>query len=189
MFQEIAAVPVSAGYLNRLLVAGAVAAAFLSAGCTSTVRYTRGSKQSIETPRRSTTKQKQEYRKYSPPSGDRLAEVAARYIGIPYRYGGMSRRGTDCSGLVCLVFREANDAKLPHSTKMLRELGRRVSVKNATSGDLVFFRRRIYGRVNHVGIYLADGTFIHASRKRGVVYSKLDEAYYRKHFAEIRRVF
>ncbi len=159
-------------------------------GCSSSVRYTRtGSSTGAASSSRYTVPGNWDYRKQYAIPGDRLAAAAARYLGIPYRYGGMSRRGTDCSGLVCMIYRDVSRAKLPHSTGKQRALGRAVSLQQAKSGDLVFFRGGAFGRVNHVGIYLAGRKFIHASTKRGVMYGDLNDAYYKTHFVEVRRIF
>jgi len=118
-----------------------------------------------------------------------MQTVAGTYIGVPYRYAGMSRKGVDCSGLVCLIYKEVSRAKLPHSSRSLRRFGKKVGVNKARCGDLVFFRQGIFGRVSHVGIFLNGTRFIHASTKRGVIYSDLNEEYYHKRFVEIRRIF
>jgi len=172
---------------------GVVAAMVCLTGClTPSVRYTRagtsGTKNSSSgTPRK--VAPSWDYRKgYSVPA-TRLEQVARGYLGIPYRYGGMSRRGTDCSGLVCMVYRDVSHVKLPHSTGKLRTMGRKVGPAQAKSGDLVFFRRGAFGRVGHVGLYLHDGIFIHASTKNGVIESSLEDGYYKRNFVEIRRLF
>lgn len=164
--------------------------ALLLCGClSSSIRYTHGTggtypgKNSYKVPRG------WDYRSsYSVPC-QRMKQVAGGYIGIPYRFGGISRRGVDCSGLVCLIYREVSRVTLPHSSGALRRLGKKVGDRKARCGDLIFFKRGIFGRVNHVGIFLNDNTFIHASTKKGVIYSNLDEDYYRKHFVEMRRIF
>ncbi|MBN1575066.1 MAG: C40 family peptidase [Chitinispirillaceae bacterium] len=171
----------------RAGIAAGVACCFI--GCGAPIRYTRNGSLPGASKQRLTVPRTWDYRKtYSIP-GDRLAAVAARYIGIRYRYGGMSRRGTDCSGLVCMIYREVCHAKLPRTTGKQRAIGRKVSLPQAKSGDLVFFRGGVFGRVSHVGIYLSGRKFIHASRKRGVIYSNLDDAYYKEHFVEARRIF
>jgi cell wall-associated NlpC family hydrolase len=157
-------------------------------GCTSSVRYTRGSSAGPSA-RSFTVPRNWDYRKTYTVPGDRLFSAAVRYLGIPYRYGGMSRNSTDCSGLVCMIYRDVSRVKLPHSTGKLRALGRKVSLPQARAGDLVFFRGGPFGRVNHVGVYLSGTRFIHASTKLGVVYSSLDDIYYKEHFVELRRIF
>jgi cell wall-associated NlpC family hydrolase len=130
-----------------------------------------------------------DYRKYYVVPADRLESIIKRHIGTPYRYGGMSRRGMDCSGFVNVVFSELNHARLPRTSRAMSRLGKPVASTDARAGDLVFFRGGIFKRINHVGIYIGDGRFAHASRKKGVICSELDSEYYRKHFAGIRRLF
>jgi cell wall-associated NlpC family hydrolase len=166
-----------------------ISVALLSGGCAPSVRYTRSSKQVRITASQYLVTPDWDYRaNYHVPSS-RLNTVSSSYIGTRYRMGGMSRKGIDCSGLVCLVFREINRAKLPHSTGKLRKLGRVVHRNDARSGDLVFFRGGVFNAVNHVGIYLGESIFIHASSGKGVIKSGLDEDYYKEHFVEIRRIF
>lgn len=119
----------------------------------------------------------------------RLRAIVQSYMGTPYRYGGTSRRGVDCSGLVYLVFRELNKARLPRTTKKLKKYGRVVSTPETRPGDLVFFSLGNRGRVDHVGICMGDGTFAHASSSQGVTYSRLDKKYYRTRTVYIRRIF
>jgi probable lipoprotein NlpC len=130
-----------------------------------------------------------DYRKNYTLPKDRVAKVAASYLGTRYRYGGMKRSGTDCSGFVCMVYRDVCHAKLPHSSAKQHALGRKVALHEAQCGDLVFFRGGIFNRINHVGIVISGKKFIHASSRNGVIYSSLDDAYYRQHFVEARRIF
>ena len=130
-----------------------------------------------------------EYPKLNAESQSRLGKIITSYIGTRYCYGGTSRRGVDCSGFVFLVFNELNNTKLPRSTKVLSTLGSPVKKNEAKTGDLVFFRSGLFNMINHVGIYIGNGRFAHASTTVGVTYSNLDEEYFVRHFAGIRRVF
>jgi lipoprotein Spr len=118
----------------------------------------------------------------------RLEKIVNSYIGTPYKSGGTSRNGFDCSGFVITVFLELNKIKLPRSTKDMQWVGTSVSKSNLKVGDLVFFRDKSYNRVNHVGIYMGNNTFVHASTSCGVRYDKLDDEYYKKHFVKARRI-
>jgi hypothetical protein len=118
----------------------------------------------------------------------RVAELAQAYRGTPYLYGGTTRRGIDCSGFVLVVYRDIAHAHMPRTTAHLKRLGLAVRRAEAHTGDLVFFRTS-GPRVNHVGIYLDNGRFAHASSSLGVTVSGLDEPYYRERLAYIRRVF
>ena len=119
----------------------------------------------------------------------RLKKIADSYLGTRYKNGGTSRKGVDCSGFVFLVFQELIGAAVPRSSGKLWKLGTTVSGPEARSGDLVFFRGGFFNGINHVGIYMGNKTFIHASATGGVMYDGLDEAYYKKRFAGIRRIF
>jgi cell wall-associated NlpC family hydrolase len=170
------------GYIT--LVTVAITTVF--SGCVPAVRYTR---QPTVTADKYLVPRNWDYRAgYQVPPA-RLNAVIASYIGTRYRIGGMSRKGVDCSGFVCLVFREVNHTKLGRSTAKLHRYGYSVSRERARVGDLVFFRGGIWNTVNHVGIYLGKGKFAHASSSRGVMYSSLDEKYFRDHFVDIRRIF
>ena len=158
-------------------------------GCAPSLRYTRSSTATlINTPQKMIVPGNWDYRKNYTVPETKLNDVIKSFIGTPYRYGGMSRSGIDCSGFVCLVFKQVSNATLPHSTHKLKKLGKRTSFTSAQSGDLVFFRGS-FGYVDHVGIYLGNGNFAHASSGNGVIYNNLDDKYYSNHFAEIRRIF
>lgn len=154
-------------------------------GCAPSVRYTRSANGEIHlyVPR------DWDYRKNYKVPQDRLQIIVNGWLGVRYKYGGMNRRGVDCSGFVCLVYRELNGMVLPHSSRKMHRLGRNVSTGEARSGDLVFFRGGLFNTINHVGIYIGDNKFAHASSSNGVRFSSLDESYYKKRFAEIRRLF
>ena len=106
--------------------------------------------------------------------------------GVPHRDGGMSKKGVDCSGFTYLTFRELFDVRLPRSTSQLASSGKPVSKMLLQPGDLVFFRIRM--GVRHVGIYVEDQKFIHASKSKGVMISSLDNPYWHKHYWQARRV-
>jgi len=117
----------------------------------------------------------------------RFVETALRYQGVRYRWGGMTTRGMDCSGLVARVL-EVNGIDAPHNSRALYKLGTPVSKGNLQAGDLVFFNTNGKG-VSHVGMYLGEGEFIHASSARGRVrIDKLTGGYYQRHYVGARRV-
>ena len=101
-------------------------------------------------------------------------------VGTPYRFGGNTPEGGfDCSGLVGYVFRDAAGLSLPRTTGEIAELrAPKVERKALGPGDLVFFGQR--GRVNHVGIYVGEGRFVHAPNRGGTVrLDALDGHYWR----------
>jgi cell wall-associated NlpC family hydrolase len=116
----------------------------------------------------------------------RLQAAADRWSGTPHEWGGTSRRGVDCSGLVQSVFARQFDVQVPRTTEEQARTGRSVSRAGLQPGDLVFFRPGFKKR--HVGIYLADGQFLHASASSGVTVSPLDRSYWQEHWWQGRRI-
>lgn len=125
----------------------------------------------------------------SPPlEQQRLAQVHAIYRdwrGTPYRYGGESHNGVDCSGLIQLSFQRYFGLHLPRTTRAQAETGQPVARDALIAGDLVFFKTGLFSR--HGGIYLEDGRFLHASSSQGVIISSLDTPYWSSHYWMARR--
>lgn len=111
-----------------------------------------------------------------------LYNEGARWLGVRHKLGGSTKRGVDCSGFVSIVYREVYGKQLARSSAdMLKRDCRKVSRGKLQEGDLVFFKTGSGGKrgvPNHVGIYLKNGSFIHASTSGGVMVSKLSEPYY-----------
>jgi LysM repeat protein len=122
-----------------------------------------------------------------PPAANRVIELAKTMLNIPYRFGGTTLRGIDCSAYVQRVFSLA-DLSLPRTAREQFGVGALVAREALAVGDLVFFRT--YASFpSHVGIYLGDNLFIHASSVvRKVTIDSLDLPYYRKHFIGGRRL-
>jgi cell wall-associated NlpC family hydrolase len=118
---------------------------------------------------------------------DRLLLDVISYLGVPYAYGGTSRKGVDCSGFTSRVYASAADMTLPRSTREQFTVGTRVGRHELRFGDLVFFNTT-GRRPSHVGIYIEDDLFAHASVSDGVTFSSLESAYYKKRFVGARRV-
>ena len=129
----------------------------------------------------------------APALGSRIQSVLQRalaLLGTPYRWGGTGTDGFDCSGLVGYVFRNALGIELPRVSRDLAKSGELVSDRSLLSpGDLVFFARHARGQVDHVGIYLGEGRFLHAPRTgKQVEVSSLDNAYWQARYVQGRRV-
>lgn len=108
---------------------------------------------------------------------------AAEWIGTPYRSGGNSKRGTDCSGLSSHLYKKVYHTKLPRTSAEQYAESTKVTKRNLREGDLVFFTsKNSRKQVSHSGIYLKEGKFIHASTSQGVIISNLDERYYTTHW-------
>ncbi|MFV9671064.1 NlpC/P60 family protein [Pantoea sp. ARC607] len=117
-----------------------------------------------------------------------LNDQLGNWHGTPYRYGGMSRQGVDCSGFVYLTFRDRFALQLPRTTSAQSDIGTRISKDELLPGDLVFFKTGRGENGLHVGIYDSDNAFIHASTSQGVTRSSLDNVYWRKVFWQARRI-
>ncbi|MCL2721081.1 MAG: C40 family peptidase [Treponema sp.] len=121
-----------------------------------------------------------------------VIEAARKYEGTPYRYGGLSTSGLDCSGLLVLSFRDALNVSIPRSASGLYTWVVRIPIERAQPGDFVFFRTANNNNITHVGLYLGNRRFIHAASEgsvTGVIYSSLDEQYYVRTFAGAGRAF
>ena len=116
---------------------------------------------------------------------DVIAE-AYSYLGTPYRYGGTSRSGIDCSGFTMKVF-GAFGISLPHGATSQYRMCRSVTTAERAPGDLVFFATGGSG-IGHVGIYLGGGQFIHSSTSSGVIISSLYESYYARTYLYAARL-
>lgn len=110
----------------------------------------------------------------------------SHWRGTPYRYGGMSHHGIDCSGFVHVIYRQALGIDVPRSTELLSRLRHRVSRQHLIAGDLILFR--INHHTLHAGIYIGQGQFIHASKSRGVMLSSLHNPYWKETFSKAVRV-
>lgn len=113
----------------------------------------------------------------------KLKAEVQRWLGAPYKAGGTSPKGTDCSGFVYSVYKKVYGVSLPRRSRDMYKIVNKKKERKLKEGDLVFFRT-LGARISHVGIYIADGYFVHASSSRGVVWSNLDEEYYKKNFAK-----
>lgn len=109
-----------------------------------------------------------------------------QWRGTPYLLGGNSKRGIDCSGFVQNTFQQRFASALPRTTELQVREGKKISRSQLRSGDLVFFRTR--RGVRHVGIYLSDGQFIHASKSAGVTQSDMNNSYWAPRFWQARRL-
>ncbi len=119
-------------------------------------------------------------------SGEAIAASAAALVGTPYRFGGSDARGFDCSGLAVYAYEKAGIA-IPRTAREQQRAAHPVPVRDLLPGDLVFFRIRSL-HVNHVGIYVGAGRFVHAPRSDAfVTYASLGRGFYRKHLVSAGR--
>ncbi|MDQ1096173.1 MULTISPECIES: C40 family peptidase [Chryseobacterium] len=127
-----------------------------------------------------------------PQSVAELLRDAEKYLGAPYKFGGDTSSGFDCSGLALKVFEE-NDYKLPRRSADQSETGKKIDIRDVKPGDLLFFATAGGNRVSHVGIVHDIGKdgevkFIHSSTSKGVIISSLNEKYWNKAYLHAQRV-
>lgn len=121
-------------------------------------------------------------------SSEGILQVVNSYIGTPYRYGGSSMRGIDCSALTQNVYGQCG-VRIPRTSKLQYNWGQQIRKSEMALGDLVFFATNFFRYVNHVGIYLGDNRFCHASSSRGVVIDNINKYYYQNRFVGARRIW
>ena len=122
------------------------------------------------------------------PIRDRLASAGRHFLGLPYRWGGMSKHGgMDCSGLVKALFAELH-IELPRTARDQYRAGQEVAVENLQAGDLLFFSTDGV-TPDHVGLYVGNSRFVHAEKKAGrVIITALNQPWYIQHFFGARRI-
>lgn len=103
------------------------------------------------------------------------------WLGVPYRYAGTTRKGIDCSGLIKTLYAEVYHLKLSGSASSIYERCTPIRIEELQEGDLVFFKIN-KPRISHIGLYLQNGYFVHASVSRGVMINNLSEKYYKKYY-------
>ncbi len=121
-----------------------------------------------------------------------VVAIALNQVGKPYALGGKGPNSFDCSGLVYYCYKRAG-YNIPSTTKKLKKTGKKVSgklkFKKLKKGDILFFKiGKLFGRPNHVGIYIGNREMVHASPTKGVVKVYLDTEFWKKHFKYARRV-
>jgi hypothetical protein len=116
----------------------------------------------------------------------KLFEYINQWWGVPYRIGGTTMSGIDCSAFVKSLSLETYSLDLPRTSREQADFCAEISREDLREGDLVFFNTS--GRISHVGLYLSNNKFVHASTSVGVVISDLNEPYWAKRFAKAGRL-
>ena len=124
--------------------------------------------------------------RHHPELGNRIASIAAQYEGAPYKYGGTTPAGFDCSGYTSYIYKKAG-ITIPRTTSLQYSSGSSVAKSELRRGDLVFFMRwPLIGMIlppYHVGIYVGNSKFIHAPSTGGSVrYDSLNNSYWKSHY-------
>ena len=120
-----------------------------------------------------------------------LYTVSAQWVGKPYRYGGNSTSGVDCSGLTNIIIKKVYGKSLQRSSADIYATNiNKISKSNLREGDLVFFRTdgKRSKTPNHVGVYLKENKFIHSSTSKGVIVSSMQQKYYVDNFIAAGRI-
>ena len=123
---------------------------------------------------------------------DAIIESALDYTGTRYKYGGTTKKGMDCSGLLYVAFLQ-NDIALPRSSHLMADEGKRIKPSQIQKGDLLFFKtQRGKKKINHVGLVVDveddNVKFIHSTTSRGVIVSSLLEGYWNYSFVKAARI-
>ena len=117
----------------------------------------------------------------------KMMDVILGYLGTPYVYGGESKSGIDCSAFTSAVYGQSMNVKLPRTAADQVKEGTPVSFDDLKFGDLMFFNTT-GANPSHVGIYIGDDLFAHASEAFGVTISSIESSYYKKRYTESRRI-
>jgi len=118
----------------------------------------------------------------------RIVDVIMDWLGARYHFGGHARAGIDCSAFTRTVYGTVASIELPRTASMQIGVGMPIKRSEMKFGDLVFFNTRRHARVSHVGIYIGDNLFAHASSRFGVTISSLESTYYSKRLLGARRI-
>ncbi|MGE6630283.1 C40 family peptidase [Bacillus sp. NPDC077027] len=122
-------------------------------------------------------------------SNEKIVKDAMTYLGIPYVFGSADPKGGfDCSGFLQYVFGQSLGIYLPRSAQQQWMVGEKVNMKNIRPGDFIFFSNTYKQGISHVGMYVGDNRFIHASRSESVTISYLSESYWREKFTGVKRL-
>ena len=175
--------------MNRVLIV--ILLIFSLSACKSKKKVITKKSKSSKTVKRTKTNNSSATINYST-AANNVVDNAKQFDGVRYKYGGTTKKGMDCSGLVYTSFKQENIA-LPRTTKKLAVKGDWVDIKEVQKGDLLFFATKKNSRnINHVGIVtesrVGNVEFIHASTSNGVIVSNLAERYWYFAFVQARRV-
>ncbi|GGD16046.1 C40 family peptidase [Hyunsoonleella pacifica] len=128
-----------------------------------------------------------------PTKADQVISYSKQFLGTRYKWGGTTKRGMDCSGLVFESF-NAHKVYLPRISRDMAKKGKSIKLKETLKGDLLFFKtgKNRRNTINHVGLVVEiknnDIYFIHATSSKGVIISSLNESYWKNSFVEVRRI-
>ena len=168
---------------KKLLLIFTISSLMISCGSSKNVTTYKKSKNVTNKVTNSTTK---------PTIADKIVWTAVSYKGVPYKYGGMTKRGMDCSGLIHTSFKQRK-VQIPRTSREMYAKSYDISLRKVKRGDLLFFKTsRKRGKINHVGLVTSVKNggihFIHSTSSRGVIVTSLDNDYWRKAFFKAKRI-
>ncbi|WP_413533285.1 C40 family peptidase [Empedobacter brevis] len=176
-------------YLTTIIITSFI---LTSCGSSKVTSYKKTDSKKVYTSSKSTEVYRSKNTDVSAPRDvNKILKTAKSYIGTPYKYGGTTNKGFDCSGLVYVSFKEL-DLELPRRSSDQAEYGKEIKIENVKIGDLIFFNTS-GNSISHVGIVENinnDGsiTFVHSSTSKGVIISSLDENYWKTRFVKAVRL-
>lgn len=152
----------------------------------------KGKKNSSKSTSSNVSRSKGKSKESSNPKVEKVIKEAESYIGTKYKYGGTTKRGIDCSGLMCAAFQSVGET-LPRVSKAQSKVGKRVYIGELLPGDLIFFGAKPGSKkITHVGLisYVSDKSikFIHSSSSRGVIESEFLSDYYKPRYIKAVRL-
>lgn len=183
---------VTIGAITVIVLAGLADVGCTPAPIYTSVRRTESSKQKKKTEKGLTITTKPVAGSVSKIDPDAMMGEIESWTGTPYAFGMVEKgKGTDCSGFVGSVFRKVLSLDLPRQSADMYAVGSSVNLEDLQFGDLIFFQNTYKGAsgASHVGIFVGDGRFAHASTTVGVTISRLNDSYYQQHFLGCRRVW
>ncbi len=132
-------------------------------------------------------------KKFTHKKTDAIVDYAKSFEGTRYKFGGTTKKGMDCSGLVYTSYKKEG-ILMPRVSRDMATQGKRVSLNKINKGDLVFFKtNKSSNKINHVGLVVESNRgevlFIHSTSSLGVIISSLDERYWKNSFVEVRSMF
>ena len=116
-----------------------------------------------------------------------LFKLIDEWYGIPYKYGGKTKEGIDCSNFITLILKNVYNKNITANSTTLHQMCDSINTSDLKEGDLVFFKIE-QEKISHLGFYLANGRFVHATSKKGIMINSLEETYYKKHFFSAGRL-
>ncbi|HVA99343.1 MAG TPA: C40 family peptidase [Bacteroidia bacterium] len=160
---------------------------FVFSSCGSSKKVIKKSNQQVETSENNTNQKIQEKYaiKLGVPQNDisniALYRLIDKWYGVPYKFGGKTMAGIDCSDFVSVVFHDVYDKNISGTAASMYEQCKKISTKNLREGDLIFFKIGTKN-ISHIAIYLQNNKFVHATVHRGIMIDDLNESYYKKYY-------